>query len=267
MRHRVSRLLLVCIVLSLVLHFTVGPLLVWLFGRRQAAQQPQEVVFVTRSTALQIAHRTRPRPAARAMPRPQPRVAHSRPQPVREQQPQPESTPVREIARIDRRAPVPLPAERATQSVDIAEDEQQFEKTIARLRTQNDPVLGAQKPVVHPETVKHYAFDVAAAVGAGPHPEGILEPMPGSPWHKDGYNYYYVRYYVEYADGSTETGIVPWPLRYAPRSDPFRLGLLHIPLPKPLPDYQLPPGTNLQPLVAYCFEHRALLESCPIAHD
>jgi hypothetical protein len=141
----------------------------------------------------------------------------------------------------------------------------QFEKTIAQLRRQSDPLAGAARPVETPAAPKRFAFDFRGSVGTSPQAEGILTPVKS--WRDGPYTYYYVRYWVQYADGSTESGYVPWPLRYLPQTDPFLLHWEHFPLPAPLPDYALPTDTDLRPLVAYCYEHRGEFSDCPIAHD
>ncbi len=268
MRLRVSRLLFWCIVFSIVLHFTIAPLLVWLLrAGHMVPPSPKEVVFVQTSSTLRISHRTHPRPPR---PRTQPHpivaqhlaVAHQSQTRIT-----PPAQPRREVARIDRRALriVPPKVSYSQTSIDTAQQEQQFERTIARLRQQNDPVVSAARPVQPSQTVKHYAFDFSGSLGTAPRGEGILTPEES--WHDGGYDYYYVRYWVEYPDGTTETGHVPWPLRYRPSLDPFRLGIQHFPLPVPLPDFALPPGTVLHPLVAYCFKHREEIASCPIYHE
>ncbi len=173
----------------------------------------------------------------------------------------------REVARIQLHAihVTPPHTQRSTQTFDPQAQQAQFEKTIAKLREENNPVESAARPVQTPETARRFNFDISGSIGTAPHGEGILTPLQS--WHADGYDYYYVRYWVEYPDGTTETGIVPWPLRYLPAVDPFRLGIQHFPLPVPLAGYALPAGTALHPLVAYCYEHRSELPSCPIYHD
>lgn len=266
MHHRVSRLLLGCILLSLLLHFIIGPLLVWLFGDRSKAPGPQEVVFVTRSSALKITHRVRPAP-----PRPRTR-------PIVQQQPQPRAQPhkaraaaqPRDLARITPRATIALPKRQrpiTLAQIDTQAQEQAFEKTIAKLRQANDPVLSIAQAKAAPEAIKRYKFNAFGAVSQGPLQEGLLQPVPGKSWRSGGYDYYYVRYWVEYGDGTTETGVVPWPLHYLPAQDPFLLHIEHIPLPTPMPDFQLAPGTALQPLIAFCLSHRNVFVTCPIARD
>lgn len=265
MRHRVSRLLLACVLFSIVFHFTIGPLLVWLFGNRQVAVAPQETIFIATSSALHITHRTRPaRPQPvhkQPAPRPQPHAARAMPQPRA-------AAPRREIARIDPRAHIAQPTPQPTAeppSLNIAAQQAQFEKTLARLREANNPVISAARSLATPEAAKNYKFNFSGAIGNKPRSQGILTPI--KTWNDGGYDYYYVRYWVQYVDGSTETGIVPWPLRYLPRQDPFKLGYEHFPLPAPMNDFELPPGSELHPMTAYCYEHRRQFEWCPIYHD
>lgn len=264
MRHRISRLLVAGFVLSLFIHFVLGPLLVWLLGYHPASMKNQ-VVYVVQSSSIRHAPRPRPRPPRPVQhpPVPQP-VAKTQPHRQQQQKPQPARTEVKkEIARIDRSSIHPPPAHAV--ALNAAVQQQVFEKTIARLREENNPVIGAARSTVPPAAPRRFAFDFSGSVGTAPTAEGIL--TPDKSWHDNGYDYYYVRYWVQYADGSTETGIVPWPLRYRPADDPFRIGLEHFPLPGPMPDFVLAPGTNLHPLVAFCYKHRDEFPNCPIQHD
>lgn len=265
MRRRLSRTLLLGLLLSIVLHFTIVPLLLWLLHVNSLVPEPKEISMLVSMSKLRIERRARPTPApARAIVKPHPvpvPIVHPQPQHVAVKAPV-EHPRRREIARIDTHAPRPLPP-RAS-SINIAQQDQVFEKTIARLRAQNDPVAGSERPVTAAAPV-HSDFNIAASIGGGTHAEGLLTPVKS--WHDGGYDYYYVRYWVQYADGTSETGVVPWPLRYLPSEDPFRLGIQHFPLPAPTSDYALPAGTELHPLVAYCYKHREDLDTCPIYHD
>lgn len=269
MRHRISRLLAAAFFVSLVLHFIAGPLLVWLFRVRvtPVAQPPNMVV--TSITSSSIRHASEPKPHRAHLPvqHPvaQPKVAQQQPARTQPQpKPQVQQPQARhEIARFDPRSIHPPPAHAIAVNA-AQQQEAMYERTIAKLRAENNPILSAARPVSQPAAPKHYSFDFSG-VGTAPDSEGVLTPVQS--WHDGGYDYYYVRYWVQYADGSTETGVVPWPLRYRPSQDPFRLGLEHFPLPVPLPDYMLPGGTNLHPLVAFCYEHREEFPSCPIRHD
>jgi len=267
-RLRRYRLLLWCLVLSLAVHFLIVPLIMGLFGFRRTAVEPKEQIYQATSSSLELARVARPRPA-RPLQRPQPQV---RPQP--QQQPV-QRTPVqprpqlqrpqqRQVARIEPHGRIAVPHV-SRQQLNFAAQQAQFEKTIAQLRRESNPVVSAARPVETPGAPKRYTFDFHGSVGTAQQAEGILTPVKH--WQREGYNYYYVQYWVQYADGTTETGYVPWPLRYVPQNDPFVLHWEHFPLPVPLPDYVLPPGTNLHPLVAFCYEHRGEFSDCPIAHD
>jgi len=70
---------------------------------------------------------------------------------------------------------------------------------------------------------------------------------------------------VLYPDGTSETGTVPWAVRFPQSLDPIKLGWRNMPLPGPEPGYVMPSDANPHPLVAYCYEHH--YSSCPIAHD
>lgn len=266
---RVSRVLLWAFVFSLFVHFAGGPLLLWLF-RSSAMERPQQIVeriSFTRSSALRFERRPQPRTARRlTIEPPHAESVRSVPVPARAAQRPP---PPRELARIIPRARVSVPrfAPRHADSTSIVSDaalQQQtlaYTKTIARLRAQNNPVLSAARTPQRPAAPKPERFDFSGSFGAYAG-DGILEPVRS--WTDGPYDYYYLRYWVTYPDGTSETGYVPWPVRYLPRVDPFRLHYPHMPLPGPLPDFVLPPDTNMHPLVAYCFAHH--FSSCPIEH-
>ena len=267
-RLRRYRLLLWCLALSLVFHFVLVPLVMGLLGFRHAGVQPKEQIYQATSSSLELARVAKPQPP-RPLHRPQPRVApQPRPQPVQRTQVQPrpqvQQPQQRQVARTEPRGRIAVPHV-SRQQMDFAAQQAQFEKTIAQLRRESNPVVSAARPVETPGAPKRYTFDFRGSVGTAQQAEGILTPVKH--WQREGYNYYYVQYWVQYADGTTETGYVPWPLRYVPQNDPFVLHWEHFPLPVPLPDYVLPPGTNLHPLVAFCYEHRGEFNDCPIAHD
>lgn len=262
MRHRISRLLVAGFLLSLLFHFGVAPLLVWLFGYHPTTPKT-EVVYVATSSSIRRAARPRPRPPRRVQHPPVPKPVTQTHQQQQKQKPQPQRPEVkREIARVDLHSVHPPPAHAVDLNAQV--QQQVFEKTIARLREQNDPVVSAARATVAPAAPKQFSFDFSG-VGTSPTAEGILTPEKR--WYADGYDYYYVRYWVQYADGSTETGVVPWPLRYRPAEDPFRLGMEHFPLPGPMADFELPPGTSLHPLVAFCYKHRTEFPNCPIERE
>jgi hypothetical protein len=271
-RLRRFRGLLWCLAVSLLFHFVILPLVVNLFGiHPQHARQPVvRVVYQVRSSALRIA--PRPRPQTHRFSPAVPHVAQARQPQPQPQQRQPRSIaapPRREIARIEPHAlhntSPRFARPQPRQQMNLAQQETQFEKAIAQMRRQADPILSAAHPVPSPEAPKHYSFDIAGQIGSKPVPEGVLTPVKS--WRDGIYDYYYVAYFVQYADGTTESGYVPWPIRFPNYNNPFKLHPYDVPLPPPLPDYVLPSGTNLHPFVAYCYQHRAEYpDSCPIAH-
>jgi hypothetical protein len=268
-RLRRYRGLVWALVLSLAVHFVLVPLLVGLFGLRHALVEPKEATYQV-STVLRLLpkpksqqrpHAHRQRVQAHVQPHAQPPAPS--PQPRAETRLAVQPPPRRELVKIDERAHIAVP--HLSPAIDVAQQQAQFQKTIERLRRQSDPVAAAAGPVATPGAPVRYAFDFHGSVGASPHGEGILTPVKS--WHDGPYTYYYVRYWVQYADGTTETGYVPWPIRYLPQNDPFLLHWEHFPLPAPLPGYALPSDTNAHPLVAFCYEHRDEYNTCPIAHD
>lgn len=144
----------------------------------------------------------------------------------------------------------------------IGLQEQAFAKAIARARVANDPVANSATSGAGPQA-KRYSYDYSNSQSFS-HGDGYLDPVRS--WHSGPYTYYYLHYEVTYPDGSPESGVVPWPVRYLPGDDPFARGLREkIPLNGPLPDFVPDASVAMKPLVKYCFERR--LASCPIAHD
>jgi len=269
-RERKERFLRWAFLFSIAFHFTVGPLIAWLFGARFTAgalqQQPIEKITVTTS-ALRLERRPQPQhptpiqpPAQEPLPQPQPKP----------QRPQHQAPPRRELARINPRAQISIPrtstrhaSQTGTLDQQLARQQEQFTQTIAKLRQENNPIVSAAQPVSTPAAAKLYTYDFSGSIGSPNIGEGILVPITS--WRDGPWDYYYVRYWVLYPDGTNETGNVPWPVRFPQNKDPIKLGYRRMPLPGPLPDYVLPSGTNMHPLAAFCFEHR--YPSCPIAHD
>lgn len=242
--------------LSAILHFFAMWLLGLLLFRALIPVQPkQQPMMVSISSAARVQPRPRPVPAQQPVPQPH-AVApqqHTAPQPPA---PQPQQRDLSKHARI---------APRQTQTLthsQIASQMHAFEQTIAQAKLANDPVAGAATDTVVPQAPKRYALNVRSDFGR-PQPEGILYPVKR--WIDGPWVYYYVRYSAQYADGTTETGVVPWPIRFPKDADPFAHNIHRMPLPGPLPGYVLPAGTLLKPLVKNCYDHH--YDFCPIAHE
>jgi hypothetical protein len=264
-RDRAQRLLFWAFLFSIAFHLIAGPLLAWLLRARFVSGtqqlQPVETISIT-SSAIRLERR--------------PQAQHPSVQPPAAQPPphaiaraQPTQARHRELARITPRAIISVPRvsarnETQTQSFSqqLAKQQVQFTQTIARLREQNNPVAGAAQPVaVSP--AKRYTNNFSGTIGSPNIGEGILYPTQS--WQVGPWDYYYVRYWVLYPDGTSETGTVPWPVRFPQTLDPIKLGWRSMPLPGPEPGYVLPPDANPHPLVAFCYEHH--FSSCPVAHD
>jgi len=179
--------------------------------------------------------------------------------------------PPRELAKIVAYAPPAPPKHRPVvhiaTSVNITNDEQNFARTLAHLRAQNDPIASQQRSTVSAPAGKRYSTDFSSVPEASHGGEGYLAQVKS--WRDGPYMYYYLRYDVVYPDGSRESGYVPWPVRYLAGQDPFARGVgeYHMPLPLPLPDFVLSNDTDLKPLIAFCLHHRSQFPSCPIMHD
>ena len=262
------------VLLSAAFHLVVVSGLIALLARTVlpvlAHRPPEEIVAI--SSAVRIEHRARPVPAHNPIPRPRAVQAVPRepappaPKPVSKPAPKPlpkaEKAPEhiatrrpREIAKIAYNAP-------AINQQQLQAQTQSFQQTIAQARAANDPVAGAATSNVTPEAPKRYAMNVNGSFGT-PAPEGVLYPLKR--WVQGEYVYYYVRYLAEYADGTTEAGVVPWPIRFPASNDPFAHDRHRMPLPGPMPDYVASSGAQMQPLVKNCYDHR--YDYCPIAHE
>jgi hypothetical protein len=115
-----------------------------------------------------------------------------------------------------------------------------FQRTIAQTRSDVNPLKVNPDPAAAP---KRYRIQMEGLFGRLSHGEGIYYPSRG--WRSGGYDYYYCSYQYTYPDGTIETGVVPWPIHFAPSEDPFISAddtmLRHTPLPPPPPGF-VPPG-------------------------
>ncbi|MGZ3497700.1 MAG: hypothetical protein ACXWNK_18280 [Vulcanimicrobiaceae bacterium] len=278
LRERGLPVLLWAILISTILHFMFGPLIATLIYLHvfptPSQMQPKPEEEVVTSTAIRIERRAHPRPAHPAKPRAvirpavkQQPIPKPRPRAIAVQTPPPETPEPPRAVNVTpqprpRRQEEQRPQQRVLNAETIARQESEFAKTIAQARSEDNPVIGSRS-TVPPASTKHYHLDFEGARGSLGQGQGYLEPIRA--WHESGWTYYYVRYEVEYPDGTVETGVVPWPIHYPPGGDPFELGVRHLPLPGPPPGYEPPPGEDLHPLVKFCLEHH--FEYCPIEHD
>jgi hypothetical protein len=129
----------------------------------------------------------------------------------------------------------------------IAQIQSDLAKTIAAARTANDPLRAVPKET--PAAPKHFRISMQGRFGDLRYGEGFYFPIRG--WTSGGLDYYYVSYEFTWADGTYETGAVPWPIHFDPAHDPFTnpgMGA-HTPLPPPPPGFAPPAnlGKALRP--------------------
>ncbi len=269
-RSRRGRAMFWYVLASALFHILTVATVIGLVARSVFAPEPSpspEIVSI--SNAVRIEHRTHPVPAHNPIPRP----VHPAAQPAREA--------VREQPReVAQRRPVDKPpAQRPELSKvaytrtythpssslttqEIQAQTQAFAQTIAAARAANNPVAGAANDQIAPAAPKHYTLNITGDQGR-PQPEGILYPLKR--WTQGAYVFYYVRYLAQYADGTSETGIVPWPISFPINADPFAHGQHRMPLPGPMSDFVAGADVEMKPLVKNCYDHR--YEYCPIAHE
>jgi hypothetical protein len=232
---------------------------------QQQQRPPQELVAI--SSAVRIEHRARPVTARTPVARPHSmtvaRKAAAAPRRssaiVRQAH---DDTRRRAVAKIAFNAPHAAPSPALTQA-QLQAQTRSFEAAIAHARAQNDPVAGAAREKLKPTASKRYALNIEGDTGPLV-AEGILYPL--NHWTQGDRVYYYVRYTVQYADGATETGIVPWPISFPIAADPFaRSGGQRMPLPGPPSDYFAASDVVMHPLVKNCYDHRYAY--CPIERE
>jgi hypothetical protein len=250
--------------LSAALHVLVLSLIVRYLLPTVLPQIERQPILVALSTSLRIEKRARPQPARqpaqRAPQEPKPQ------QPLRHRAMVAESA-ASEDAHTDRRshqpqARVAKPAEGDQVAMQLRRDSQALAQTAARLSSEDSPQAGLATSTAPPAAPKRYTLDFSGSDGKA-QPEGVLYPMKR--WTDGSYAYYYVRYLVYYNDGTTETGSVPWPIRFLIADDPFIRGIHHMPLPGPPTDYVLPSDASVTPLVRHCYDHR--YSYCPIERE
>ncbi len=253
--------LLWCILFSAGLHLILLVLLLPLRALAPPVRMQQHEEMIVLSSAVRIAKR--PHPLKAQMPVAQPKTVHQ----IARRLPR---TPAQHPAiapaapRVVTRKPSRVAHVEAPKVAEVTKTEQQtraFEQTIAQAKAANDPVAGAANNAETAASTKRYRINLQGELG-GPQPEGILYPLKR--WIDGAYVYYYVRYLAEYADGATENGDVPWPIRFPLAADPFARGVHRMPLPGPPPNY-VADDASMTPLTKNCYDHRYAF--CPIAHE
>ncbi len=141
----------------------------------------------------------------------------------------------------------------------MAFDHQDAQQLALRLRAlRHEHVIPFAEPAPGSSTTDSGSHDSLSLDGKRAklkHGEGVYRPLHS--WVENGVRYYQVAYEFVYPDGTRESGVVPWPVHFAPGENPFTDGTPsarpHTPLPPPPPDF-MPPGTLGKALRAY-FPH------------
>ncbi len=218
---------------------------------RPSAAAPQRLASVSQPVVMPRPPQPEPHPPARALhelskpaasapPNPPKTVAATAP-------PNPVATPVQaaqphQVALAQRPAQASRPSQLS--QAHIARMTESFDKTLAELRRESDPLTVRPEP---PAATKHYRIAMIGVDGDLRHGQGYYYPIKS--WRADGYDYYYVSYTFTWADGTYESGGVPWPIRFRPHDDPFTHpddpNSAKVPLPQPLPGWTLPAGEKM----------------------
>jgi hypothetical protein len=256
-RTRKARPLFWCVLLSAAIHVLALSAIVRLAMLTFAPTVDRQPIIVSLSSATQIERRVRPRAAAAPARQPPQSRRRERPQAVAASNPAPKQPRPTPMPQTHKPAPQVAPKENLAEQ--LRQERAKLAQTAAQLSAQDNPEAGLATAKLRPEAPKRYALNLAGTEGK-PQPEGILYPTKR--WVEGAYVYYYVRYLVNYSDGTTESGSVPWPIRFAVAADPFARGLHHLPLPGPPGGFVLPSDVSVEPLVQNCYDHR--YQYCPI---
>jgi hypothetical protein len=224
---------------------------------RPSAAAPQRMAVVPRPVVEPRPPQPKTVPPARALHELSKSVAGAPPNPPRtvvaSAPPKPLETPVRaaephQVALAQRPAQASRPSQLS--QARIAHMNEAFDKTLAELRRESDPLNVRPEP---PAATKQYRVQMIGVDGDLRNGQGYYYPIRS--WKADGYDYYYVSYSFTWSDGKFETGGVPWPIRFRPRDDPFTHpedpASAKVPLAPPLPGWRLPPGEKVGKAIEY----------------
>jgi len=117
----------------------------------------------------------------------------------------------------------------------LAQINNDFAKTTEAMRGANDPLKNTQQDVATAQAPKHYSMDFEAVNGRSG--QGLCDPV--KEFDENGYDYYYMVCNLVEPDGSAARLPLPWPIRYKPRADPYKvdLGPREGPIPLPPPEW------------------------------
>ncbi len=292
-RRRNDRFLLLAILLSVAFHLLLALLWLLgapRFARLHLFPTPQPTEqFVTISSAVRIEHRAVPQPQAHSAarppaPRPVPKRERSAvlkaemPTRVRHELCSRETGRAPRAAgkhlapaagaeagspavdagaaegRADRRASGGAPEAIGLELRELAQLDQEFERTIAQAKSAANPLNVKPEP---PAATKRYRTQMVGVDGRLSGFEGLCDPIKS--WEADGWDYYFVACNVAFDDGRLERQGVPWPVRFRPEADPFAgTGARNVPLAGPLPGWRPGPNDVVAPELRRYFHDRGV---------
>ena len=168
-------------------------------------------------------------------PRPVPTVERV---PKQHRTPSPEMPVSKTVAALERPSAAQSeakPGVRHYSAEELAQISNDLAKTTQSMRGENNPLSNVRRQVSTAEAPKHYAIDFQAENGQTG--QGLCEPV--KEFDNAGYDYYYMVCNLVEPDGSAARLPLPWPIRYAPRSDPYKVynGSAEGPIPLPPPGW------------------------------
>jgi hypothetical protein len=249
-----GRVLALAFLLSILINFTLIPLLLWLAGWRfltLPVMHPEETIVM--SSAIRLDKQTRPLPRSIAPPKPSASQAKPQPHPPHPVRRQP---PRHELARLQLNAPYqpPLTPQKPSLASQLAQQQEQFARTAKQLHDQNNP-LSVATGAPHPSSLRYSYFD---APGKLHEEQAYAYLTPTKHWFDGNLSCYYTSYHTDFSGGGFEDGNIPWPICY-PRNNDRMLPLDRphpLPVPAPPPGFSLVQGTYLTPFLKDIFEGR-----------
>jgi outer membrane biosynthesis protein TonB len=257
--------------LSILLHAVLVPLALVIFEPKLvfAPQAHKETELVVATTSIRIEQRPVPRrysPQSQAQvgqiapqPRPRPRQAqpNALPEATPTPQPTPKPVPSSSTTPLPSVKPSIAPKKRPAEPLQeqIASEEQAFQKTVDQLHKSENPLSIATIAPHAPASYHRSAFD-APGESKNVHQQMVLVPIQH--WNTGPMSCYYTSYTEQSSTGTSEDGLVPWPVCY-PRGDDILARCpmgCRAPIPYPPPGYVLPANTYLSPFLLAIYRHQ-----------
>ena len=206
-----GRIVAIAFVLSIVVHVLLFAPFLWMLSHRLLLHQRSDAErFVVTSTSVRIERRTVPLPQHVAVPhppRPQHNVSHVAAAVPRRVTAAPHPRPT-ELARFAPSAPPqPKPARERGIAAELAREQTQFSREVARIHDENNPMsIATTGPLPPPSSYRKSYVDIGGR-RQQESAESLLLPLKH--WYDGGMSCYYVRYTTQF-------------IAEAPKKEPFR---------------------------------------------